>query len=179
MANSKPVVYSNYSDSPAVIKEFLYYMQTIKGLSVKTIEAYYIDLKLFFRFVWQKKNNCIDNDTIDNVNITNLDINFVKTISQSDILDFLFFAMDMRGNSAAARSRKLSSIRSYFKYLVKKTNQLTDNPSDNIEMLTIKKRLPKHLTLEQSIELLSNIATEFPKRDYCILTLFLNCGMRL
>lgn len=179
MANSKIKIYSDYSSCPQVLKEFLYYMQTIKGLSPRTVEAYYIDLKLFFRFMLQKKNNNIDNATIDTVDISNISLEFLSHVKQTDILDFLYFVTDKRENSIAARSRKISSLRSYYKYLTSKTNQLKENPAENIEMPAAKKRLPKYLSLEQSIELLQNVNTSFTERDFCILTLFLNCGMRL
>lgn len=179
MAHSKPIIYSDYSDSPAFMREFLYYQQTIKGLSPRSVEAYYIDLKLFFRYICQKFNNQIDNDSIDSVSIKDLDIDFVSKIRQSDILDFLYFVMEQRNNSAASRSRKLSSLNGFYKYMTAKTNQLQYNPCQNIEMPQNKKRLPKFLSLEQSQELLSNTNTDFPSRDYCIITLFLNCGMRL
>ena len=179
MANSKPVIYSDYSDCPDFLREFLYYMQTIKGLSVRSVEAYYIDLKLFLRFLYQKRIGNIDNETIDDVDIKGISFDFIENISQSDILDFLFFVMDSRGNSAASRARKLSSLRGFFKYLTQKTGKLKDNPCENIELPNNKKRLPKFLTLQQSMDLLSNINSDFPLRDYCILMLFLNCGMRL
>ena len=179
MANSKPVIYSDYSDSPQFLKEFLYYMQTIKGLSVRTVEAYYIDLNLFFRYISQKRAGAIDNDSLDEVKINDFTMDKLSTISQSDILDFLYFTMNVRGNSAASRARKLSSLRGFFKYMVQKTHQLEFNPCENIELPQNKKRLPKYLTLEQSMELLSNIDSKFATRDYCIVMLFLNCGMRL
>ncbi len=179
MAESKPVIYSDYSDSPQFLKEFLYYMQTIRGLSVRSVESYYIDLKLFLRYVYQKRSGHIDNDTISEISITGLDIDFLSDISQSDVLDFLFFVMNERGNSAAARARKLSSLRGFFKYMTKKTHQLEYNPTENIELPQNKKRLPKYLTLEQSVELLANIETSFTSRDFCMIMLFMNCGMRL
>ncbi len=179
MANPKPVIYSDYSDCPTFLREFLYYMQTIKGLSVRTVEAYYIDLKLFLRFMRQKREGNVDNDTIEDVKINDLTFDFVESITQTDILDFLFFVMDKRSNSAASRSRKISSLRGFFKYLTQKTGQLKENPCENIELPNNKKRLPRYLTLQQSMDLLSNIESDFPTRDYCILMLFLNCGMRL
>lgn len=87
--------------------------------------------------------------------------------------------MNIRANSAASRARKLSSLRGFFKYMVQKTHQLEINPCENIELPQNKKRLPKYLTLEQCMELLSNIDSKFASRDYCIVMLFLNCGMRL
>ena len=179
MPNTTTKIYSDFSDAPAIIKEFLYYSQTIRGLSPKTVESFYIDLKLFFKFMVQKRFDCIDNETLNNVNISSIDIEFISSITQSDILEFLYFVTNQRNNSPSARARKISSLRGFFKYLTKKTNQLEFNPTENIEMPAIKKRLPKYLNLEQSIELLDNIQTSFTERDYCIILLFLNCGMRL
>ena len=111
MANTKPVIYSDYSDSPQFLKDFLYYMQTIKGLSVRTVEAYYIDLKLFFKYIIVKRSPDLTFESLNELSITGLDISFLSNISQSDILDFLYYTMNDRGNSSAARARKLSSLR--------------------------------------------------------------------
>ncbi len=178
MPNTTVKIYSDFSDAPSILKEFLYYSQTIRGLSPKTVESFYIDLKLFFKFMIQKRSSCI-NKTINDIKISDIDLDFITTITQSDILEFLYFVTNQRNNSPSARARKISSLRGFFKYLTKKTNQLEFNPTDNIEMPAIKKRLPKYLNLEQSIELLNNIQTSFTERDYCIILLFLNCGMRL
>ncbi|MEG3030083.1 MAG: site-specific integrase, partial [Oscillospiraceae bacterium] len=134
MANSKQKVYSDYSQCPPVLKEFLYYMQTIKGLSPKTVEAYFIDLQLFFKYMVQKRNGTIDNELINEVKIDNIDLEFLSQIKQMDILDFLYFITDKRENSVAARSRKISSLRNYFRYMTTKTSQLSVNPTENIEM---------------------------------------------
>lgn len=179
MANSKPTIYSDYSDSPEFLKEFLYYMQTIKGLSPRTVEAYYLDLTLFLKYILQKRSGSINNEMLNDQSVKSFDLNTLSTISQSDILDFLYFTMNIRANSAASRARKLSSLRGFFKYMVQKTHQLEINPCENIELPQNKKRLPKYLTLEQCMELLSNIDSKFASRDYCIVMLFLNCGMRL
>ena len=179
MANPTVKIYSDYSNAPAVLKEFLYYSQTIKGLSVRTVEGYFIDLQLFFRYMIQRRNNCVNNETIDNIDISLIDLEFVSKISKTDILEFLYFVSSERSNSPSARARKMSSLRGYFKYMTNKTNQLEFNPTDDIEMPAMKKRLPKYLTLEQSIELLNNTQSKFAERDYCIILLFLSCGMRL
>ena len=179
MPDTTVKIYSDYSDAPAVLKEFLYYSQTIKGLSPRTVEGNFIDLQLFFRYLIQKRNNCIDNDTINEISIFSVDIDFVSAITQSEILEFLYFVTNERKNSASSRARKISSIRSYFKYMTLKTNQLSHNPAEHIELPAIKKRLPKYLSLEQSIELLNNTQSGFAERDYCIILLFLSCGMRL
>ena len=108
------------------------------------------------------------NEFLNEQSIKSVDLNTLSTISQSDILDFLYFTMNIRANSAASRARKLSSLRGFFKYMVQKTHQLEINPCENIELPQNKKRLPKYLTLEQCMELLSNIDSKFASRDYCI-----------
>ena len=179
MADTKVKIYSDYSVAPAILKEYLYYSQTIRGLSPKTVEGYFIDIQLFFKFLIQKRNKCIDNETIESVSTIDVDLELVSSITQTDILEFLYFVTNERGNSQASRARKISSLKGLFKYLTNKTNQLQSNPTEHIEMPAMKKRLPKYLTLEQSYELLSNINTSFTERDFCIILLFLNCGMRL
>ena len=174
MADSSVKIYSDYSNAPNILKEFLYYSQTIKGLSPRTVEGYFIDLQLFFRYMIQRRNNCIDNNTLDSVDISSIDLNFVSAITKSDVLEFLYFITSARANSASSRARKMSSLRGYFKYMTSKTNQLEFNPTDDIEMPAMKKRLPKYLSLEQSIELLNNTQSGFTERDYCIILLFLN-----
>ena len=179
MAHPKPVIYTDYSDCPDFLKDFLNYQLTIRGLSARTVESYYIDLKLFFKYIKMKRTSQVDNDLIDEISISDISFDTVKTVTQSDILEFLYFVMNERNNSASARSRKLSSLRGFFKYYTTKVNKLDSNPCENIEMPANKKRLPKYLTLEQSMELLSNTDTDFPQRDYCMIMLFLNCGMRI
>ena len=131
------------------------------------------------KYILQKRSGSINNEFLNEQSIKSVDLNTLSTISQSDILDFLYFTMNIRANSAASRARKLSSLRGFFKYMVQKTHQLEINPCENIELPQNKKRLPKYLTLEQCMELLSNIDSKFASRDYCIVMLFLNCGMRL
>ena len=178
MANNVKI-YTDYSNAPSIIKEFLCYSQTIKGLSPRTVEGNFIDLQLFFRFIIQKRNNNINNELLNETDISGVDLELVSSVTQSDILEFLYFVTNERNNSAASRARKISSIRSYFKYLTVKTNQLQHNPAEHIEMPAMKKRLPKYLSLEQSFELLNNTQSDFTERDYCIILLFLSCGMRL
>ena len=179
MPNTDVKLYVDYSTAPEVLMEFIRYIETIKGLSRKTARGYFIDLQQFFRFVVQKRNKCIDNETINEVDISALDINFIASITQSDILEFLHFLLTARKNTSTSRARKLSSIRSYFKYMTAKVNKLSFNPAENIDSPSIAKKMPKFLSVEQSLELLNNIQTPFTERDYCMILLFLSCGMRL
>ena len=168
-----------YMDCPNILKDYLLYLETVKGRSPKTVNGYYIDLKTFFRFI-KKHFNLIPPDVqFADVSIDDIDLDLVKKISLSDVYFFLTYVNRERSNSAITRSRKVSSIRGFFKYLSVNKNLLTENPVKNLEIPGTKKSLPKYLTLEQTIKLLESIDSSFKSRDFCIITLFLNCGMRL
>lgn len=166
-------------NSPPILKEFLGYMQTIKGKSSKTVEEYFLDLRTFFRYVKLSKGLVEDNIKFEDINIIDITIETIKDITLTDLYGYLNFVLVERKNNASTRSRKISSLRSFFNYLTNKTNQLEKNPTKELDMPKKKSALPKFLTLEQSIELLKCVDGPYKERDYCILTLFLNCGMRL
>ena len=168
------------SEQPYVYKEFLMYMQTIRGKSIGTISEYALDLNIFFKFM--SRHFKIDNskNPIDEIDITNLDYNFVKKIQLTDIYEYLSYMNTVRKNSAATRARKVACLRSYFKYMHSKAKYIEDNPAKDLESPKLKQSLPNYLTLDESKWLLETVlknSTGF--RDYAIITLFLNCGMRL
>ena len=83
------------------------------------------------------------------------------------------------GLSAPARARKVAAIRSFYKYLTNKAKLITENPMQDLDSPRLKKTLPKYLDLEESVDLLENVDGPNQARDYCVLTLFLNCGLRI
>ena len=113
------------------------------------------------------------------IDIQDIDLDFIRKVTLTEVYEYMNFLTEVRGNKAAARSRKVSSLRTYFKYLTNKVNKLEKNPIEELETPKQKKSLPKYLTLEQCLELLADVNGPYAERDYCILTLFLNCGMRL
>ena len=174
-----------YSDCPQVLREFLSYHENIKGQSSRTISEYHLDLRLFLRFMVMVKKELPYTTNLDEIPIIDVDLEFLKTITITDIYDFLSFLAhdrkyndDESGIGAAARARKLSAIKSFYKYLTVRTKQLTENPVKDVEFPKIRKSLPKYLTLEKSRRLLSSVQGSNAKRDYAILMLFLNCGIR-
>lgn len=166
-------------DAPQVIREYLGYIKTIKGKSKLTAAEYYTDLRTFFRYIKLKRNLVDTNIEFEDIKINDVDIDLIKTITLMDIFEYMNYLVDERQNSASTRARKSSSLRSFFKYLTNKTGQLSYNPLQELELPKIKSSLPKFLTLEQSIDLLKSVNGSYKERDYCILVLFLNCGMRL
>lgn len=170
---------NDYNGSPQILKDFLFYTQTIKGRSLRTVDGYFIDIRTFFRFVNLHKNLVDKKTEFDKIKIDNINLEIIKSITLSDVYEFLHYVSANLGNSAVTRSRKVSSIRSFFNYLTVKAGLLEYNPISELEVPNVKKSLPKYLSLEQCLDLLKNVSGEYKERDYCIITLFLNCGMRL
>ena len=171
-----------YDDLPPMLREYLYYLSNIKGRSIRSIDGYATDLRLFLRYEkLHKENHPITASTNwSKVDIRQLDYDFINTITLLDVHEFLYFAMDDRQNNSKTRSRKISSIRGFFHYL--ETNHsgvLKQNPVKNLENPGKSKQLPKFLSLEHAYDLLQHVSGKHQLRDYCIITLFLNCGMRL
>ena len=178
-----------YNDCPQIMREFLIYHENIKGQSQLTIHEYYLDLRMFLRFVKLMRNDMPITTRLEDIPIKDIDLDFIRTIDTSDIFDFLSYLANDRtvnpdaaapdyGISASSRARKLSAIKSFYKYLTIRTKQLQENPVQDLEYPKLRKSLPKYLTLEQSAALLKAVSGQNEKRDYAILMLFLNCGIR-
>ena len=173
-----------YADFPEVLKEFITYKLAIQVCSSKTVEEYALDLKNFFKYYLAcKQGKPTDEKTLDEISILSVDLETVKSVKTEDIYQYLFFVTEAKRNGSAAKARKLSSIKVFYKYLVAKRRYFEDNPAINIESPKQKKALPKFLTLEESINLLDTVKNDKDSkttaRDFAIITLFLNCGMRV
>ena len=170
---------STYEDCPPLLKEFLHYSETIRGLSPRTVNGYYIDLRTFLKFLIQYRGHSDKDKSLQDIDVSWIDLEFLRKVNKAEVYEFLYYVTRERDNASATRARKISSLKGFFRYLTSKTGQLQINPMDDIEMPAQKKRLPKYLSLAESLSLLNNIQSDFYERDYCIITLFLNCGMRL
>ena len=178
-----------YHDCPQVLRDFLTYHETIKGQSQLTISEYYLDLRMFFRFILLMRGDMPIDTRLDDIDIKKVDIGLIRSITTSDIFDFLSYLANDRnpepesaapdlGISASSRARKLSAIKSFYKYLTVRTKQLEENPVADLEYPKLRKSLPKYLTMEQASRLLQSVSGVNEKRDYAILMIFLNCGIR-
>lgn len=162
-----------------IIKEFLSYTESIKGKSSKTTEEYFLDLRTFFRFLKQLYGVVPFSTTFEEIDISDVDISFIEKVSLADAYDFMVYCKNERENNEKTRARKTSTLKSFFKYLTNKKNYLKINPLQELDSPKTKKTLPKYLTLEQSLDLLKAVEGKNNERDYALLTLFLNCGLRL
>lgn len=174
----------DFDSYPQHLKEFAHYKLTVEGCSERTVSEYLSDMRTFCRYLVARRGGLsLSAEDLMKVDISGLDMKFFENITKSDIFDFLSFILGDRQNGTAARSRKLSAIRSFYKYMTVKRNYFENNPAKDMESPKKKKQLPKHLSVDESIDLLSAVKNDpeskTRERDFCILTLFLNCGMRL
>ena len=164
---------------PQTVIEFLNYLSVIKNKSELTVLEYASDLRLFFKFLLSYRKKVSSDISFDDIDISNIDIDLINTVSIQDAYAFLSYCRNERNNDSASRARKASALRAYFKYLAVNTKQIDENPMQELESPKIKKSLPKYLTLDESLDLLNCIDGKAKERDYCIICLFLNCGLRL
>ena len=164
---------------PAFLRDFLTYNETIKGKSSRSVEGYYIDLRTFFRYMLLVRGKVPKDTEFNQIDISAADIELVRSVTISDLYAFMVYCKDELKNNTATRARKTSTLRIFFKYMSVQTHQIPTNPAELLESPKVKQSLPRHLTLENSLELLNSVDGANERRDYCILTLFLNCGLRL
>ncbi len=178
-----------FDDCPIILREFLSYHETIKGQSKMTINEYYLDLRMFLRFMKLVKNEMPYDTDLETISIKDVDLDFIKSITTTDVYDFFSYLANDRvknpesvnkelGISANSRFRKLAAIKTFYKYLTVRTKQLEDNPVKDIEYPKLRQSLPRYLTLDETKQLLKSVDGPNKTRDFAILMLFLNCGIR-
>jgi len=178
------------TQSPPILLDFLTYHEVIKSHSKKTIDEYFLDLRNFFRYLKQRRNPQLQSVPLDEISIMDVDIQLIRSVTLTDIYAYMSYlsrdreifhnsSSSAKGLSAATRARKIATIRSFFKYLTVKAHLLEENPVKDLDSPKLKKSLPKYLTLSESIDLLQTPDGMHRQRDYCILVLVLNCGMRI
>lgn len=164
---------------PPLVVEFLNYLSVVKSKSELTVLEYASDLRLFFRFLLVYHGLVPKDSEFDKIAIDFIGKDFIRDIKISDAYAFLAYCRNDRNNDSAAVARKVSSIRAFFKYLHLKIKAIPENPMEELELPKKKKTLPKYLTLDESVKLLESVDGRNKERDYAILTIFLNCGLRL
>ena len=178
------------TDSPQLLLDFLSYHETIKAHSQRTVDEYYLDMRNFFRYLKQQRDPALAGKALDEIDIRDVDIDFISRITLTDIYSYLTYLsrdrvqhqnseISNKGLNAASRARKLATIRSFFNYICNTRHLLEDNPCKDVDMPKQMKSLPRYLTLNESLSLLESVDGANRERDYCILTLFLNCGLRI
>ncbi len=171
--------------SPA-LRDFASYKQTIAGCSPRTVNEYMLDLRTFFRFIISDREGIeYDSEDYERISLKGVDIAFLRSVTTSEIYNFLYFCDRTLGNAANARARKLSAIKGLYKFYTKTKMSLDSNPAEIVESPKKQKSLPKHMGLEDAVLFIDTVRNDKSQgeyariRNYCMVTLFLNCGMRL
>ncbi len=181
---------NSFEDTPVILREFLIYHESIRGHSPKTVNEYYFDLRMFFRFLKMHRKLISATNDWESIDIIDIDRSFIQSVTLSEVYAFLAYLSRQRtpkrtgvqtgaGLSASARARKVASIRSFFKYASNKAHIIEENPVLELDSPRAKKSLPRYLSERESIRLLESIDGDYRERDYAIITLFLNCGLRI
>ena len=176
--------FPSMSEFSEQVQQFAIYKRTIQGCSDRTVNEYMLDLRTFFRYLLAiEKGIEIESEEFTQIDVRGIDAAYLSRIKTEQIYNFLFYASDTRKNLWSAKARKLSAIKGLYKFMTLKRNYFEENPAINIESPKPQKTLPKFLNLDESLLLLQTVLDDpdstTKERDYCILTLFLNCGMRL
>lgn len=164
------------------LEEFFSYFSGIKARAPGTIQEYRYDLEMFFRFLKKHRNLVAEDQAFEEISITDIDEDFLRSVKLSEMYRFVAWLGNERDNGPASRSRRISAIRTFYNFLSTKAKIIEYNPAAELESPKQMKKLPRYLSVDESISVLSEAANsddQFSSRDYCILTLFLNCGMRL
>lgn len=173
-----------YKTFPLILREYAEYTVVVKGNSEKTVCEYLLDIRTFFRFMITKWDELeLSDDEFEKLSIKRINENDVKRITQKNIIEYLMFAGFKRENSATTRMRKLSALRSFFKYAHAKERIIEVDPTADVDAPKKSATLPKYLTVEEAVKLIDTVRNDKESktriRDYAIIVLFLNTGMRL
>ena len=169
----------DYFDLPLVAQEFLSYMDTIKGKSANTVLEYHYDLRSFFRFLKIHYRLVPPETDFDSISVTNFSTKILKKVTLSDLYAYMSFLSIDKNNKVASRARKVACLKSFFNYLLTKAKIIDYNPANELESPRLGKRMPKYLNIDESKQLLNTVDGPNKERDFAIITIFLNCGLRL
>lgn len=171
------------TDAPDILMEFLEYHSTVRGHSDRTVAGYYLDLKILFRFL-KRRRHLVPMDTpFNEIDITDVDLDFIKATKIEELYRYQSFSPEKMNSanalSAASRCRRTSSVKSFFNYLTTKRHLLDYNVCQELDMPKRQASLPRYLEESECERLLAACDGPYELRDYCILMLFLSCGLRI
>ncbi|WP_024859107.1 tyrosine-type recombinase/integrase [Ruminococcus albus] len=167
------------NDCPYYLEDFLINLSVIKNRGDLTSSEYYLDIRTFLRYL-KVKNKMVPAETkFNDITISDVPIEMIENFTEKDAYLYMVWLKDERQNGASARARKTTSLKQFYDYLANKAQLIPKDNMASLEVPHVKRALPKYLSLDEVQKLLSSIRTKNTERDYCIITLFLNCGMRL
>lgn len=178
------------TEAPPILRDFLSYHETIKAHSQRTVDEYFLDMRNFFRYLKMTRDPSLKDKELNEIDISDVGIELIGSVTLSDVYNYMSYLSRDRvlhqnsrnsgyGLNAKSRARKIATIRSFYNYVCNKAHLIEQNPVKDIDTPKTMKALPKYLTLDESVQLLESVDGKNRERDYAILTLFLNCGLRI
>ena len=169
---------------PRFLRDYANYLSGVEGKSEKTICEYLLDLRTFFRFFIMDRDELdLPMDELEKISIKELTMDDVARVDTQMIVNFIAYTRNERKNNSSTRNRKLSAIKSFFRHVHNKKHFIDRNPAADIDGIQKSKTLSKYLTIDEAVRLLeavnSDTESKTRQRDYSIIALFLNTGMRL
>ena len=169
---------------PRFLRDYANYLSAVEGKSEKTICEYLLDLRTFFRYYIMDRDDLdIPIEELEAISISDLTMSDVAKIDTQIIVNFIAYTRNERKNNSSTRNRKLSAIKSFFRHMHNKKHYIDRNPAADIDGIQKSKTLSKYLTVDEAVRLLeavnSDTESKTRQRDYSIIALFLNTGMRL
>ena len=165
------------NELPVFAKDYLAYMDTVRNCSENTIREYFYDIRMFLKFI--KRHQSSLNIPIEEITIDEEKVSMLDDITLSDLYAYMTFLSRVRGMSSRSRARKAASLKSFYKYLFSKVKVIKSNPAIELESPKLAKELPRYLSLDESKRLLASIDGRYHERDFAIVIIFLNCGLRI
>ena len=169
---------AKFDDVPQILRDYLNYMTVIKGKSESTVKEYYYDLRMFLSFIHACAND-FPADDLNRINLDDFEEKILTEVTLNDLYEFMAYINNRHSDNDNYRARKVASLKSFFNYLHAKVNFIETNPAANLDSPKIKKRMPRYLTLEESVRFLNAIDGKYRSRDLAIFAILLNCGLRL
>ncbi|MBQ8514346.1 MAG: tyrosine-type recombinase/integrase [Ruminococcus sp.] len=168
------------TECPDFLLDYILHITVTKNLSRRTVEEYYLDVRMFLKYLCMMRDERYEDTTdLQSIPIQDMPVSMLNQVQLQTIYEFLYYLKDERENHDRARGRKASALKSFFGFLYYNQNLINHDPTERLELPTPKKSLPRFLTLDQSRKLLESIDTAYFERDYCMITILLNCGVRL
>ncbi len=176
-----PSKHKPFQDASPDVVDYVRYLEVIAGKSANTAFNYYCDLRNFSRFMKQRRGLVPEDTPTQEIDPKGLDTAFWASVTKEDIYEYLYFLNQTCGNKKSSTARRLASLHGFYDYMVNHASRLEQDPTVAVKPPKQDKVLPKYLTADQAVELMEATRTgsDFPERDYCMVVLFLNCGMRL
>lgn len=164
---------------PPLVREYLTYLVAVKGHSIGTVEQYANDLNLFLKYMVKHKGLYPANAPDEQIDLIKLDISFFQSVTLADAYQYAVYLKTVRKNNETTRKRRLIAVKRFWAYLTDNLLLLNTNPLITLETPKTKKSKPKYLTASEATSLLRVIEGKNKERDFAIIALFLNCGLRL